>query len=324
MRRRGALVLGIGGLLLATGGPAAAAIYRWVDENGVVNYSDDWWRFESYRRRMNPTSAGPAPDPGLETADTSSTSESSGAGRARRMESVTDEVMRLSGLDAQIEILAGMVQAEIEQLRRRSGQVEAARDTLARTFGPELLRRNMHHSLAGQLDKERAGLVLAWLRTPLSQRIVGLENASSSASNQAEQVAFINRLPSTPPAPARLGLVHRVDRAGEVTETSAVLIGAVSVALRDTMAPFVVPRPIARVNGQPEARPAIDETFRFRIVSSLLFAYRDLSDTELGRYAVFLESPDGRWFTRAVRTALIDSLRTSPDKLVTARPPRQR
>ena len=41
-------------VLLAVASPASATIYRWVDEDGVVNFSDNRWRFEAYRRRIQP------------------------------------------------------------------------------------------------------------------------------------------------------------------------------------------------------------------------------------------------------------------------------
>jgi hypothetical protein len=49
-------------------------------------------------------------------------------------------------------------------------------------------------------------------------------------------------------------------------------------------------------------------------MTALLYTYRDLRDEELGRYAAFLESPVGRWFTRVSRDALLDSLMPSQDR----------
>jgi len=34
-----------------------------------------------------------------------------------------------------------------------------------------------------------------------------------------------------------------------------------------------------------------------------------VSDADLGRYAAFLESPEGRWFTKTVRAAMDEALR---------------
>jgi hypothetical protein len=86
-------------------------------------------------------------------------------------------------------------------------------------------------------------------------------------------------------------------------------MAAAGAALRRTLGPFVSPAGIAPrdVAGQ-QAVPAIDENYRLRIMISLLFTYRDLSDAELGRYVGFLESPTGRWFTRVTHLAFLASL----------------
>jgi hypothetical protein len=190
--------------------------------------------------------------------------------------------------------------------------------------GPRVIHQDVHRALARHLDKERTALLLAWLRTPLSRRIVALESAASSTDRAAEETAFVNQLPSALPKPARLALVHRADRAGEMTETSAVVIGATIGALRKTVALVIAPGAMPR--GAPDPRdivPAVDEMFRFRAVVSLLFAYRDLRDAELDRYAAFLESPTGCWFTRVTRQALVDSLQTPQPPLATPTPTRR-
>jgi hypothetical protein len=43
---------------------------------------------------------------------------------------------------------------------------------------------------------------------------------------------------------------------------------------------------------------------------SLLFAYAELGDADLGRYVSFLESMTGRWFTRITHKAFLAALET--------------
>ena len=50
---RWVLLPAVGALLLTTSGSAVAAIYRWVDEDDVVVFTDDPWQFESYRRQRS-------------------------------------------------------------------------------------------------------------------------------------------------------------------------------------------------------------------------------------------------------------------------------
>jgi len=315
MIRHAGLIILAGALLLGTGGPAAAATYRWIDDDGVINLSNDPMRYEAYRKRANLDQAAAGPPPqsqGSLSGDSPDVSKPVEGAGLRRTENVTTEVMRLSGLDYQVDLMAMVIQAEFERWRHLGFRpAGGAANVVARTFSPETLRGNMHQSLAQHLDQERTRLLLAWLRSPLSQRIVALESASPSADRENELAAFVNQLPSTPPTAARLALIHRLERAGEVTDSSATVAAAAVAALRRAVAPFVSPGAMARdgADGQP-ASPTIDEGYRLRIMTSLLFTYRDLRDADLGRYVSVLESPTGRWFTQVSRSAFLASLDT--------------
>jgi hypothetical protein len=307
MMRASARILAAGALLLGTICPAAAGTYRWVDDDGVVNLSN------SPARRASPDQAASVSEPQPPSSSSGAPSgmskpkEGTGPGR---MDSVTTEVMRLAGLDLQVELLAMMVQGESERLRSLGFRPGGGAATLvAQTFSPDTLRSNMQQSLARSLDQERTRTLLAWLRTPLSQRIVALESASATADHQIQQMSFINQLPSKPPAPGRLTLIHRLERAGDVAQGSAIVMAAASAALRRTLRPFVAPAGIAQRDGEGQQVGAtIDENYRLRIMLSLLFTYRDLSDAELGRYVDVLESPTGRWFTQVSHSAFLASL----------------
>ena len=313
MMRASSQIFAAGALLLGTICPAAAETYRWVDDDGVVHLSNSSARFETHQRRASPDQAvaaresQPRSSASGAPSDSSKPKESAGVGR---MDSVTTEVMRLSGLDFQAEFLGLMIQGEFERLRslgfRPSG---GAATIVAQTFSPDTLRSSMHRSLARSLDQERTSTLLAWLRTPLSQRIVSLESAAATADHQMQMISFTNQLPSTPQAPARLTLIHRLERAGDVAQSSAIVMAAAGAALRRTLRPFLTPAGVAQrdVDGQ-QVGSTLDENYRLRIMLSLLFTYRDLSDAELGRYVSVLESPAGRWFTQVSHSAFLASL----------------
>ena len=310
MRYGGSGILA-GALMLITICPAAAA-YRWIDDDGVVHLSDDRALVESSRRRATPDQAGPVPEPPPQgsTVTPSEISRFKERAELRRRESVTTEVMRLSGLTVQVDLLAMMILGEFDRLRSLGLQPAAgATPAVAETFGAEPLRSNMQEALSRSLEPERTRTLLTWLRAPLSQRIVGLECVLPTAERQTELTDFVNRLPSKPPAPTRLMLIHRLERATDATEGSVVVLAAAGAALQKTLRPFV--SPVAAVGpqkGGAKARPAVDENARFRTMVSLLFTYRDLSDADLGRYVNFLESPTGRWFTRTIQSAFLTSL----------------
>ncbi len=246
MMRASSQIFAAGALLLGTICPAAAETYRWVDDDGVVHLSNSSARFETHQRRASPDRAvaaresQPRSSASGAPSDSSKPKESAGVGR---MDNVTTEVMRLSGLDFQAEFLGLMVQGEFERLRSLGFRPGGGATTIiTQTFSPDTLRSNMHRSLARSLDQERIGTLLAWLRTPLSQRIVSLESAAATADHQMQMISFINQLPSTPRAPARLTLIHRLERAGDVAQSSAIVMAAAGAALRRTLGRKSAPR----------------------------------------------------------------------------------
>jgi hypothetical protein len=294
------------GLLLVPRGSDGGPIYRLIDESGGVVFTDNPWQFEVYRRQLNEEA---------ERNRASSLGDSSNepgawprgeAVRSPRIASIAQEVIHLAGMDAQVQSLTAVAQSEIHQLSWRFRWSGAVRTRLAKTFDPATLRQGMSRSLTRRLDPVRTAALLTWLRAPLSRRIVALESAPTTAASAAAMAQFVNQLPSTPPGPSRLALMHRVARASQAAETTAVVLAATGAALRRA-----IPALSAMEGGatlQDEVDPDVDEMLRFRTMTALLFTYRDLRDEELSRYAAFLESPVGRWFTRVSREALLDSL----------------
>lgn len=319
--KRGASSLLAGAFVLAAICPAAAT-YRWTDEDGVVHLSNRPTSVETSRRRANPDQAVPVPEPPPpgSTVTPAEISRFKERAELRRMESVTTEVMRLSGLTVQVDLLAVMILGEFDRLRSVGLQPAAgATPVVAQTFGAEPLRSSVQEALSRSLDPERTRALLAWLRAPLSQRIVALECALPSAERQTELIDFVNQLPSRPPSPTRLMLIHRLERVTDATQGSAVVRAAAGAALRKALGPFVSATAMAQLEtGGSKPRPSVDENARFRTMVSLFFTYRDLSDADLGRYVSFLESPTGRWFTRTVQGAFLTSL----DPFDQPKPPR--
>jgi hypothetical protein len=312
MMRESFRIFAAGALLFGTICPTAEATYRWVDDDGVVHLTNSRARFEAHGRGETQEQAGAVPERqprGSAAGAPLDVSKPKEGPELRRAESATTEVMRLSGLTLQVDLLAMMIQGEFERLRSLGFQPAGAASLVAQTFSAETLRSNMHQALSRSLDPERTSMLLAWLRTPLSQRIVSVESALPTADRQTELIAFVNKLPATFPAPARLALIHRLEKAGEVTQGSAIVLAAAGAALRRTLRPFVSPAIMAQPDrdGQ-QASPAIDELSRFRTMVSLLFTYRELSDAELGRYVSVLESPTGRWFNQVTHAAFLASL----------------
>ena len=95
------------------------------------------------------------------------------------------------------------------------------------------------------------------------------------------------------------------------------VLASAGAAIRNAAAPLVGPAviPTRAAGGQAASRTPIDEQFPLRIMLSLLFAYAELGDADLGRYvSFFLESTTGRWFTRITHKAFLTALETPVER----------
>ena len=70
-----------------------------------------------------------------------------------------------------------------------------------------------------------------------------------------------------------------------MTESSAMVLASSRAAIRKGVAPLVGPAviPTRAAGGQAAFRTPIDEQFRLGMMLSLLFAYAELGDADLGR-----------------------------------------
>src|SRR5262249_48085967 len=216
---RATLRIAVGGLVLMSAlRPAEAANYRWVDDDGVIHLT-------------NRAPDRPAAAPDARVLAPSGASKPRDTGN-RRTESAATEVMRLSGLDAQADLLAATIRGEFER-RLRAGFTPAAgpATVAADVFSVNELRERMHQALARSLDGERARAVLAWLRGALSPRIVASETTWPTAERQVELTVFVNDLTARPPSATRLALIQRLERARDVEQGSALVLAAAGIAL---------------------------------------------------------------------------------------------
>src|SRR5262249_8882989 len=230
---------------------------------------------------------------------------------AASAESVAAEVMRLSGLDAHAAVIAATISNRFDWWTRSGGRPSAGSARLVtQRFGAEALRASVRHALPRYLPHPHAAALLGWLRSSLSRRIVEMENRASAAERLPELERFVNQLPSAAPGATRLALIHRLERAGQVIDGSAAVFSAATAALRLSVSPGASRQaPAAKVQiDHEDFGGVIDEHYRLRIMTSLVFTYAELSDADLARYVAFLESSTGRWFTRVTQLSLLAAL----------------
>ncbi len=302
-RARARAALGALALLLLGPAAAAATSYRWVDADGVVHYSDR-------PPAGDPAAEGarrstPAVEPPKDAPSRLDGWSPRGARGPSVAEQMAQELIDRSGLDAQLARLSDAGRHVLDTTHWRIRHDPRARAAVADAFEPRELRRAAARHVARHLDRARAESALAWFRTPLARQLQELENAALTPEAMEKRSTYVEALPGAPPPPARLALMHRLDRALELSDSALELTEAIEDAVTRATGPVVGGRPGRR---DPAYRAWRDERARLQVMATALFAYRTLPDGDLARYVAFAESPTGRWLTAIHRGALLAAL----------------
>ncbi len=224
------------------------------------------------------------------------------------------EVAKLSGLDHHLGQLAEQARWQVERYAWRAKRQAELRSSVTPAFEREALVATAITLTAHALDDGRAPTLLSWLRSPLSRWIVILETDPPSTRDDDDYDKLVSNLAVAPPAAARIALVQRLDRAAGVTDLNAEARRTLRRAVAQAAARFLAESERSRFRedtDRPGRSTRPDEWARFDNITTMLLAYRSLSDDELGRYVEFFESPVGRWFSEVYRNSLVDAIRSA-------------
>ncbi|OGL07949.1 MAG: hypothetical protein A3F92_02335 [Candidatus Rokubacteria bacterium RIFCSPLOWO2_12_FULL_71_22] len=294
-----ALVAAVG----AGGASAAPAAYRWVDDDGVVNYSD---------RAPQPRAASPT----------------------RHSREAIDELLSLSGLRRQAVAITARIRAEFHQQHGRltPQDLERAERITAARMRTDAVYGLIADGVGKRADAAKMAAALAWFRSSPGRRITEREVAFSRSGDVEQEIArYVGRLEGSPPGRERVALLQRLDAAGRASETSLDVSLAVVRSLASTLEPHLpAERRLGPRQLESRLRAAREEALgQVRRLSflAMLFVYRDVSDGDLEAYARFAESEAGQWYVDAVSGAFVDAVavvvRGAAAELLQAVPPRR-
>ncbi|MCB1924954.1 MAG: DUF2059 domain-containing protein [Gammaproteobacteria bacterium] len=235
---------------------------------------------------------------------------------AQASDAAIDELMRKSGIAHLLDGFASQVEegfasalAEDPQVGALLGGAERElRESAREVFASHLLTADMQQTLAQHLSTEQADETIAWLDSPLGQRITALENASTTTAYAEGLAAYAANLADQPPAQRRLALLGQLDQAANVSESSVQIVLhmqlALALAVAETLPEQERPTAAQLLQQLESERPAIEQQLRQYSLLSLLFTYRDVADDELEQYIGFLMSPPGAAYQAAALRGL--------------------
>lgn len=347
MTDRTAAVLLLAGALVLVSAVSGAETYRWVDDQGNVTYSDR----PPQQRDIRPVApeAPPAPDvktpdvkapelqaPEMKAAEPRALDPQIQPPKARDAKATIppnpipktgptkiDELLELAGIRAQI---GGLLSRVAVDLRPPPGQMsqadQAAIDrVLAQSLRHDTAYAAIRDAFRPQVDRASLEATAAWLRTPVARKIVALEIAASEPGAEQKIADYAATLKTNPPPARRLELLQRLDWITGANETSADLVAAIARGLSTAVSaagpPESRPRPGQLEDRAAQVRARANETLREVRTMSMLYTYQTLQDEELAEYVRFSGTDAGRWFSIAMRKALVGAVGKAVEQTAT-------
>ncbi len=277
------LLVGLG--VLTTGALAEAKTYRWVNDQGVVVYSDQ----------------PPQVRPGDKERD-----------------ALIAEALEISGTKKALETIPAQIRAQYDARQSPVRPEDKARviRILTDAFRPDVLYSAVRSAFRSNFDAQRMDVVMDKLRSPLFRRIAALELAASEPGARQDLERFAMGLQSDIPPPARVALVLRHEAVMRSADLQIEMAIIASQAVSRSLEPVLTPaqRPTGREIDAVERklRSQQDPLTRAALVR-WLYTYRALTSEELGTYVEFGESDAGRWFAATQRKGLLDAMRAAMD-----------
>ncbi len=229
-----------------------------------------------------------------------------------------DELLALSGVKRQIEQFntGHLAMHRKYSYTNLPSEMKSRLDAIFdAAYDPPTIIADVRNALLQEFDAGRGALVLGFLRSPLARAMTQLQVDADAPETEPELGAFLLRLRSTPPDPARLALLQRLDVVARQTELSMAfmlsasrslaVIGNVAMVPNQRRTPEQIEKGLAATRSQLE--PVAKETVLVRG----LFTYRSVAADDLRTYVEFYESEMGRWFTDLRTRATVGALERS-------------
>jgi hypothetical protein len=224
------------------------------------------------------------------------------------------EIYALSDLPARIAHVVDYANEALAKQREQFAEepFEIAKRVIREQLAPERLEEQVLESLAERAEREHVEVALEWLESPLGEKVVRDRAASYEPADPEEVASFVEGTRVNPPSRKRLELIERYGAAAHLSRmtSESVLLSAYGVAVMvDSLKPEPERQgPQALKASMISKRALLEPIFQETSAVSSLFAFRDLSDEELGTLVSFSESESGRWYHDTTSSVFLDAL----------------
>jgi uncharacterized protein (UPF0335 family) len=235
-------------------------------------------------------------------------------GKASEKEALTGRLMKMSGLEEQLNQIKEHVFANLNEAKETlpAEVYEAITQAMAEAYEGKKMREIVSARLSANLNIEEMRGILNWLQSGLGRKITGLEEAASTPEAFESMQTFTRQLQINPPTPQRLELSQRLDYATNATTMAVdiILLTAYGVAAAlDTIMPEDQRTDLDKLREEIESqRPELTPFMQQMTIASFLFTYRTLGDAEIERYIAFYESDLGKRYNLVVGAAFMNAM----------------
>jgi len=229
------------------------------------------------------------------------------------------ELMMLSGANRALERVTDLYLPMLELSRDKMPQAvhKGLKNLMLRAFDPRRLNAQYVAALQAGLDEKLLMASSEWLKSPLGLRLTRLEVEASTEEGRKRMETWSKRLGGIPPLRTRfelmLRLVHATNGAVVAAETEVIVKEPIIQTLNATAPEKERQTPERMFAKLVKMRDELLDKKAQLLVTQMLYTYRDVSDDELRRYVVFLESQTGRQYTDRANAAMLAALRESND-----------
>lgn len=184
-------------------------------------------------------------------------------------------------------------------------QIAIVERVYAMTFDAEAYYRDLLGTFRRGMNKANMQGVAQWFGSPAGRKTVQLEVDAQSMDTSQKVSTMAGQIPSAFPSKSRVTAIKKLEKAMDLTNTFITL----SQSQLESFLPLD-----KEFEGEPMTALLTDlkgsvwiQPLRARMLMSLLYTYKPLSDEELTSFADFAESAPGAWFYQLRKKAVIDA-----------------
>jgi hypothetical protein len=217
-------------------------------------------------------------------------------------------LLKLSGLEGFLDNIESVVEMSVNTPDLLNDealapwQEEFARRIMGQAYSTQSFYHIFRQPFIDHYKPQHVHLAVQWYQSALGKKILRLQSEANDLNNGLVLESFEKKLLDSPPSQARMRLLERVGRSSLVPKAGRVLF----LTYVDLVHPFSKKVDTKGLSKKLEALNVnITRPIREVVLTRMLFSYVNMKNKDLEKYAAYLESPAGQWFSLAQVTGYL-------------------